>query len=107
VRALLRATFESDGYRVCEAPGARDGLAALAGETPDLVLLDVMMPEMDGWEMLQRIQRQHGRSVPVVMFSGTVEEAAAEAESRGASGFVGKPFDPAELLEQARRIVRH
>lgn len=105
VRALLRVTLEQEGYRVREAAGARNGLEALAGEAPDLVLLDVMMPEMDGWEMLQQVQRRHGRAVPVIMFSGSVDESALAAESRGASGFVGKPFDPQQLLEQARRIL--
>lgn len=105
VRALLRAVFEAEGYRVREADGAREGLAALAGERPDLVLLDVRMPEMDGWEMLKQLQRSHGTGLPVVMFSGEAEEPPGTAASRGASGFVGKPFDPAHLLAQARRLL--
>lgn len=105
VRELLRATLEPEGFRVREAASASEGLAALDGSPPDLVLVDVLMPEMDGWEVLQHVQRQHGRAVPVVMFSGTVEEAAGEAERRGASGFIGKPFDPAEVVEQACRIL--
>ena len=60
-----------------------------------------MMPKVDGWEMLQRMQERHGvGSIPVVMFSGKVDEAAAdEAAERGAPGFVGKPFDPQELID--------
>lgn len=88
-RALLRSSLEQEGYRVSEAAGAHDGLEALAGEAPELVLLDVRMPELDGWELLQQVQRQHGRAVPVIMFSGVVD----------------KPFDPQQLLEQARRIL--
>ena len=54
-----------------------------------------MMPEVDGWEMLRRVQESHGvGAIPVIMFSGRVEEGAAEAAARGAQGFVGKPFDP-------------
>ncbi|TML40630.1 MAG: response regulator [Actinobacteria bacterium] len=75
--------------------------------SPDLVLLDVMMPEVDGWEMLRRLQERHGvGAIPVVMFSGKVEEqAAAEATARGAQGFLGKPFDPQQLIEHAKQLL--
>src|SRR5919106_541497 len=59
--------------------------AVLEGEhQPQLILLDVMMPGTDGWEMLQRIQERHG-AIPVIMFSGQVDEQSARAEERGAS----------------------
>ena len=81
-----------------EAGNADEGLAALEDESPDLILLDVMMPEVDGWELLRRVQEQHGvGTIPVIMFSGRVEEGADEAASRGAQGFIGKPFDPESL----------
>jgi CheY-like chemotaxis protein len=65
-----------------------------------------MMPQMDGWEMLRRVQEQHGGAIPVVMFSGKVDESSAgEAAERGASGFVGKPFDPQQLIERAKQIL--
>jgi DNA-binding NtrC family response regulator len=52
------------------------------------------------------VQEQHGGAIPVVMFSGQVDEnAAGEAVERGASGFIGKPFDPQQLLERARQIL--
>ena len=67
---------------------------------PQLILLDVMMPGTDGWEMLQRIQERHG-AIPVIMFSGQVDEQSARrAAERGAPAFVGKPFDPQQLIEQ-------
>jgi DNA-binding NtrC family response regulator len=63
------------------------------------------MPGVDGWQMLQRMQERHG-SIPVIMFSGKVdEESAAEAEQRGARGFIGKPFDPQQLIERAKQLV--
>src|SRR6266487_319803 len=72
--------------------------------SPDLVLLDVMMPGVDGWEMLQRVQERHGvGAIPVIMFSGKVDEQAAnDAASRGAQAFVGKPFSPQELIDQTK-----
>jgi excisionase family DNA binding protein len=103
IRAFVRANLELEGFDVREAGSAREGLESLAEEAPDLILLDVMMPQMDGWEMLQRIQERHG-SIPVVMFSGKVE-GESEAAERGATGFIGKPFDPQQLVDRAKQIV--
>ena len=107
VREVVRLNLELEGYAVKEASNAEEGLAALEEEAPDLILLDVMMPQVDGWEMLRRVQEQHGiGSIPVVMFSGKVDETArAEAAERGAQGFVGKPFDLRSLIEQTKQIV--
>jgi excisionase family DNA binding protein len=104
VRELVRVTLEFEGYSVEEAAGAEEGMAAIEQRRPDLILLDVMMPHVDGWEMLRRIQERHGvGAIPVVMFSGKAGEDAVErAASRGAQGFVGKPFDLQELVERAK-----
>ncbi|MHB8644000.1 MAG: response regulator [Gaiellaceae bacterium] len=106
VREYVRVNLELEGYSVLEAGSAEEGMALLdEGKRPQLILLDVMMPGTNGWEMLQRIQEQHG-AIPVVMFSGQVEEQSARnAASRGAKGFVGKPFDPQQLIEQAKQIL--
>ena len=64
-----------------------------------------MMPGVDGWEMLQRIQDRHG-TIPVIMFSGQVDaKSAADAQKRGASGFIGKPFDPQQLIERTKQVL--
>jgi excisionase family DNA binding protein len=104
-RTFVRASLELEGFDVREASSGTEGLAALEEEPPDLILLDVMMPQMDGWEMLRRVQEQHGGAIPVVMFSGKVEDAAGEAVERGASGFIGKPFDPQQLIDRAKQIL--
>jgi excisionase family DNA binding protein len=107
VREYVRVNLEMEGYSVREAGSAEEGLAVLDEVSPDLILLDVMMPEVDGWEMLRRVQEHHGvGAVPVVMFSGKVDETAAEeAKSRGAQGFLGKPFDPQQLIEHAKQLL--
>jgi excisionase family DNA binding protein len=107
LREYVRANLELEGYNVREAESAEQGLSVLDEESPDLILLDVMMPEVDGWEMLRRVQERHGvGTIPVLMFSGKVDErAAGEAAERGASGFIGKPFDPQQLIEQAKQIL--
>ena len=90
-----------------EAASAGEGLAALEEEAPDLVLLDVMMPEVDGWEMLRQVQERFGvGAIPVIVFSGKIEERAVkDAEARGARGFLGKPFDVQQLVDQAKQIA--
>jgi excisionase family DNA binding protein len=106
LRGYVRASLEGEGYAVREAGSAEEGLAALDEEPPDLILLDVMMPEVDGWEMLRRVQERHGvGAIPVIMFSGRVDDGAAEAKSRGAQGFIGKPFDPESLVESTKQLL--
>ena len=105
LREFVRVNLEMEGYSVREAASAEEGLSALDDEPPDLILLDVMMPQVDGWEMLRRVQERHGvGSIPVVMFSGQLD-AAPEAVQRGAQGFIGKPFDLRALIEQTKQIV--
>ena len=105
LREYMRINLEVEGYTVREAASADEALDAIEGGAPDLVLLDVVMPGIDGWQMLQRMQERHG-SIPVIMFSGQVDErSAGDAEQRGARGFIGKPFDPQQLIERAKQLV--
>ena len=107
VREYVRVNLEMEGYAVREAGNAEEGLGVLEEVSPDLILLDVMMPEVDGWEMLRQIQERFGvGALPVIVFSGQVDERAVdEASSRGARGFLGKPFDPQRLIDQAKQIL--
>jgi excisionase family DNA binding protein len=105
VREFIRVNLEAEGYSVREAESAEAGLTAIEDQAPDLVLLDVMMPNVNGWEMLQRMQERHG-SIPVIMFSGKVDQSTlAQAADRGAREFVGKPFDPQQLIDRAKQLV--
>jgi excisionase family DNA binding protein len=106
LREFVRTNLELDGYVVREAGSAEEGLAALGEAPPDLILLDVMMPEVDGWELLARMREKHGvDAIPVIMFSGKVEDLAA-AQDRGAQAFIGKPFDPQQLIDATRQLLR-
>ena len=107
VREYVRVNLEMEGYTVREAGSAEEGLGVLEEVSPDLVLLDVMMPEVDGWEMLRMLQERHGiGAIPVVMFSGKVDaDTAGEAAARGAQGFLGKPFDPQQLIDHAKQLL--
>lgn len=106
VRELVRVNLEFEGYSVREAGSAEEGLSAIEEAKPDLVLLDVMMPQTDGWEMLRKIQEQYGAgAIPVVMFSGKVDEHSLAAASAGAQAVVGKPFDLQQLIDQTKQIA--
>lgn len=104
LRAVVRANLEREGYEVVEAGGADEALEAAAERTPGLVLLDVVLPGTDGWQLLQRLQELHG-AVPVIMFSGQVDASSTVVRQRGARAFVGKPFDPQQLVERARQLL--
>jgi excisionase family DNA binding protein len=107
IREFVRVNLEMDGYAVREAGSADEGLAALEAEPPDLILLDVMMPQVDGWQMLQLVREKHGvDSIQVIMFSGQIEaDAADQAEASGAQAFLGKPFNPQELVTRTKELL--
>ena len=105
LREIVRLSLQAEGYSVREAASAEAALAEIEDQAPDLVLLDVVMPEVDGWQMLTKMQERYG-SIPVIMFSGQVDEGSAgRATERGARAFVGKPFDPVQLVERAKQLV--
>lgn len=107
IREFVRVNLEMDGYVVREAGSAEEGLAALEEQPPDLILLDVMMPQVDGWEMLKRVRERHGvDSMQVIMFSGQIDDDATDqAAAGGAQAFVGKPFNPQELVTRAKDLL--
>ena len=108
LRELIRVNLEYDGMNVREAATAEEGLAALSsdGKPPDLVLLDVQMPGLDGWEMLRLVREQYGiESLPIIIYSGKAD-VRDRAEASGASAYVGKTLDPLALVEQAKALLR-
>jgi excisionase family DNA binding protein len=107
MRELVRLQLDREGYSVQEAASAAEGLAAIESRRPELVLLDVMMPNVDGWEMLRQMEERYGAgAIPVVMFSGQVADPGeGPAVASGVRGFVGKGFDLSQLVEQAKAIL--
>src|SRR6266404_976203 len=98
IRDSLRMTLEYEGYEFIGAATGQEGLALAERESPDLVLLDIKMPGMDGIDVLGRIRSQN-ESLPVVMISGHgTTSTAVEAIKRGAVDFLDKPFDSIDRL---------
>ncbi len=106
IRRLLRVCLESNGYRVLEATTGQEGITEAAQHPPDVVVLDLGLPDMDGVTVLKRL-REWSR-VPVLVLSvRDREEDKVAALDNGADDYVTKPFGTAELLARLRVAQRH
>jgi two-component system KDP operon response regulator KdpE len=106
IRRLLRVTLEANGYRVFDAATGQDGLVEAAQRKPDVVLLDLGLPDLDGVQVLKRIREWS--TVPIVILSvRDQEEEKVAALDSGADDYVTKPFNSAELLARLRAALRH
>jgi two-component system OmpR family response regulator len=111
VRELLSATLRFAGFEVTSAATATEAVAAAVDEPPDLILLDVMLPDMDGFEVVRRLreQRTAGGNGPVPVLFLTARDGQADKVqglSLGADDYVTKPFDLEELIARIRAILR-
>ena len=105
IRRFLRATLVSHGYRLFEAVTAREGLQAAETRQPDLIILDLGLPDLDGLEVIRRL-REWTR-VPILVLSARGQEAdKVAALDAGADDYVSKPFGVGELLARARVSLR-
>jgi two-component system OmpR family response regulator len=111
VRELLSATLRFAGFQVTSATTATEAVAAATAESPDLILLDVMLPDMDGFEVVRRLRANNsqGRNGPVPVLFLTARDQQADKVtglSLGADDYVTKPFDLEELVARIRAILR-
>ncbi len=105
---LTSAILRDGGYTVLAALSGRGGLAASRRERPDLILLDINMPDMDGWEVLRLLKIDEStREIPVAMFSIRYDlREKMEALKRSADDYIVKPFSYDDMLERVERLVR-
>ncbi len=102
---FIRLNLEHDGFQVLEANRGMKALNLIREQIPDLVLLDVMMPDLDGFEVLQMIRESH--QVPVIMLTAKGEEDdKVRGLELGADDYVTKPFSPRELVSRVKAVLR-
>ncbi len=102
---FVRLNLEQDGFQVSEALNGREGLDKLRTFMPDLILLDVMLPDIDGFELLKMIREID--NVPVIMLTAKGEEEdKVRGLELGADDYVTKPFSPRELVSRAKAVLR-
>ncbi|MFA5689959.1 MAG: response regulator [Kiritimatiellales bacterium] len=108
VRGLFQQVLEIEGYSVAVAGNGHEGLAAAREREPDLVITDIMMPEMDGLELIQRL-RANSPGLPVIAISGGMREAPfnflSQAEQMGANKTLEKPVALAELINAVKTLL--
>ncbi|HEY8347968.1 MAG TPA: response regulator [Symbiobacteriaceae bacterium] len=104
---MLSLKFKG-GHEVSVASSGQEGLEKAAAEHPDLILLDVMMPEMDGYETCRRLKEQSStRDIPVVFLSARAQQSEIQkGKELGAIGYLVKPFDPMTLSDQLEALLK-
>lgn len=102
---LLQVNLELEGYEVILAHHGAEAVDLAATEMPDLVILDIMMPRMDGYEACEALRAQpETKDIPVVFLSAKAQQSDIErGKKSGVADYVTKPFDPAELLDVIER----
>ncbi len=92
------------GYRAVKAREGREALLKVAEQMPDLILLDMRMPGMDGWEFAREFRSRYDRQAPIVVLTAG-EDARRSAQEIGAEGYLGKPFEVDELVAVLARTL--
>ncbi len=108
VLTTLRLVLEHEGFQVTTAPGGRQGLEAIRQLKPDLILLDLMMPDMDGWEVYQQVKVDDAlRHIPVVIFTakgGTIDRSIGLQIAK-VDAYLTKPLSPQVLIRTVQQIL--
>ena len=107
IRLLCRVNLEAEGMEVLEAPDGSSGLDLVRSEVPDVVLLDVMMPVLDGWHVAERLlEDERTAEIPIIFLTARAEfRDRVRGLDIGGVGYVTKPFDPLELAPRVRDLL--
>ena len=104
---LLQVNFEMEGFKVSTANDGVEGLEKARAERPDIVLLDIMMPRMDGLEVTKALKGDpETKDIPIILLSAKAQASDIQAgKDIGADDYLTKPFDPLELLERVNELL--
>lgn len=105
IRKLLEITLQSHGYKVCEAENAKEGLAMAANHPPDLILLDIGLPDENGHSVLVKLREWYSKPI-IILSVQSSEEDIIKALDNGANDYLTKPFRTGELLARIRSVLR-
>ena len=107
IRSLVIFRLERSGYRTVVARDGDEALAVALERRPDLAVLDVMMPKLDGYEVIRRLRKEDAtRAMPVILLSARVQDAdVARGFESGADDYIRKPFSPQELCARVQAIL--
>jgi CheY-like chemotaxis protein len=107
IRGLLEVNLEMEGHEVITAVDGADALDKVRTEQPDLILLDVMMPNVNGWQVAETLKADPDTSnIPIVFLSARAMEAdVRKGTDLGVQAYVTKPFDPIDLMELVNRLI--
>jgi CheY-like chemotaxis protein len=108
VLQLLRVNFELEGYEVDSAGDGQEALDRIAAKRPDVVVCDIMMPRMNGLEMVERLRSDPSTAkLPIVLVSAKAQQSDLSAgDEAGADAYVTKPFDPQDLLDAVAKLLK-
>ena len=106
-RTILRDVLSTVGYDLIEAFNGEDGVRLAQSERPDLILMDIQLPKMDGYEATQQIKSiAELKTVPIIaVTSYALSGDEAKARAAGCDGYIAKPFSPRELLAKVRKYL--
>ncbi len=104
---LVKVTLEGEGYQSIDASDGREALEKIKREKPDLVLLDIVMPKMDGFEVLSQLKKDPVlKEIPIIMLTAKGQKSDQEkGKELGATGYIIKPFSPLALLKRIEEIL--
>jgi len=107
IRLVCQLNLDAVGFQTLEAPDGETALTLARGEQPDLILLDVMLPGIDGWTVAQQLgAASETRDIPILFLSARSEPSdEARAYEVGALGYLTKPFDPEELIARVQNVL--
>lgn len=103
---LLKVQLEKKKFSVFVANAGVEGIKLVKKEKPDIVLLDIMMPKMSGWEVCSKLKSgADTKEIPIIFLTARTDDISRSMGLKGADGYIEKPFDPVALIKQINKLI--